>query len=380
MRILHVAKFFPPCPGGIERFVADLSLAQAVAGHQVTVVCFAHQNLSDATFTEQPHPRLTVIRVRTLLTLAFAPIAPDFFRALQQSCKTFDPDWLHIHLPNIALLPCLMTRYARNKPWLLHWHSDVPNNARSSVVRLGALGYRWMESQALKRARLIIATSNAYAASSVYLQAHAERVRVVPLGLGDGIKVTPVREARRALFIGRFAYYKGLNVLLDALALASDWRLILVGDGPERSALETQTVRLGLSARVSFLGVVDEAEKAFELARASVLCLPSIERTEAFGLVLLEAYRAGCPVLAAKVPGAGMIDVVDEGRSGWLVEADSAAALADGLARAADSDCNAMGAAARELFVQRYQIEHIAAQIERLTDEMLRADAANGAA
>jgi len=366
VHILHVAKYFPPCPGGIERFVADLSEAQVALGHTVTVVCFAHLEQNDAAETVLIGERLTVIRVRTLLRFAFAPIAPDFFRVLQQTLKRLEPDYLHIHLPNLALMPCLMTSYARDRPWLLHWHADVPSDARSLLVRFGALGYRFMESQALKRARRIIATSKAYADKSPYLKANQERVSVVPLGLSSAPLIRAAREPKHALFIGRFAYYKGLPTLIEALALAPDWRLTLIGDGPEYDAIKALIEARSLAGRVRLLGSVDDAEKELALARASVLCLSSIERTEAFGLVLLEAYRARRAVIASDVAGSGIAEVVVPGQTGWLVRPEDPAALAEALNAAAASDLDQLGLQARARFEQHYRIEQVALEIDQL--------------
>jgi glycosyltransferase involved in cell wall biosynthesis len=363
MRIVHVAKFFPPCPGGIERFVADLSAAQAARGHAVTVVCFAHLDQDDAQLVESHGPHLTVIRVRTLVKFLFSPIAPDFFRVLQQALKRIDPDYLHIHVPNLALLPCLMTAYARHKPWVLHWHADVPRNARALGVRIGAWGYRLLEREALKRARLAIASSHAYVQSSEWLRELGARVRVIPLGLADEPPARAAAEPKHALFIGRFAYYKGLGTLIDALALAPDWRLTLVGDGPERARIAAQIERLGLSARVTLLGEVDDGEKRFGLSRAGVLVLPSIERTEAFGLVLLEAMRAGRAVIATTVDGSGMGEIVDDS-VGWTVAPEDPAALAALLQSLTPDALAERGRAGRARFEARYRIARIAEALD----------------
>lgn len=142
------------------------------------------------------------------------------------------------------------------------------------------------------------------------------------------------------LFLGRLDRRKGVDVLLQALGQLHDPPVVVIaGDGPERPALEALAQRQGPSARTVFLGMVAGEEKAWLLQHARALVVPSRD-WEAFGLVVLEAYAAGCPVVATRL--AGLAGLVDPGRTGWLVEPGSVdelgAAIMEVLASPALSD------------------------------------------
>lgn len=128
-------------------------------------------------------------------------------------------------------------------------------------------------------------------------------------GVGDGV-----------LFVGRLTRAKGVDVLIEAMAHCPDQRLTIVGDGPERRALEEAARRL---SNVAFTGSLAHAEVAEHLARARLLVLPS--RQEGVPNVLMEAMSLGVPVIATRV--GGVPDLVAHGITGWLVEPDDAPAL-----------------------------------------------------
>ncbi|MEO0913564.1 MAG: glycosyltransferase family 4 protein, partial [Pseudomonadota bacterium] len=145
----------------------------------------------------------------------------------------------------------------------------------------------------------------------------------------------------RALFIGRLAAVKGVPVLLEALRDVPEVALTLIGDGPERAALEAEAGPLG--DRVTFLGYRSQAEVAEALAEVDLLVLPSF--AEGVPVVLMEAMAAGLPVISSRV--AGIPELVEDGVSGLLLPPGDAAALAEALrALAADPARRAaMGAA-----------------------------------
>ncbi len=143
-------------------------------------------------------------------------------------------------------------------------------------------------------------------------------------------------ESGYALFLGRLDRRKGVDVLLHALAMLPPKRrmsLIVAGDGRERASLEALATTLELNDRVTFVGNVLGATKSYLLQHARCLAVPS-RQWEAFPLVVCEAYSAGCPVIATQI--AGLSDLVEPGRTGWLVAPDCPTELATALERAFD--------------------------------------------
>jgi glycosyltransferase involved in cell wall biosynthesis len=143
--------------------------------------------------------------------------------------------------------------------------------------------------------------------------------------------------AFRILAVGRLTYYKGHETLIRAAAGLPDSRVLIVGTGERRTPLDQLIQSLALSGRVSLPGFQPEADLNALLASCDVLCLPSLERTEAFGLVLLEAMRFGKPVLVSDITGSGTGWVVRRAGHGALVPPDDPLALAAAL-RALQAD------------------------------------------
>jgi rhamnosyl/mannosyltransferase len=137
------------------------------------------------------------------------------------------------------------------------------------------------------------------------------------------------------LFVGRLVYYKGIDVLLKALSLATEANLLIVGDGPERPRLEALSVQLGLDSRAQFVGSLPDAELVKALAGADVFVLPSVSRAEAFGLAMVEAMANGLPAISTTL-GTGTDWVNLDGVSGIVVRPGDATALAEAIGRVRD--------------------------------------------
>lgn len=158
-------------------------------------------------------------------------------------------------------------------------------------------------------------------------------------------------------FVGRLVANKGCEVLLAALRdLPEPARVWIIGDGPARAELENLAQRTGIAQRVEFLGWLAPAEVHARLARTRVLAVPSLW-PEPFGLVALEAYSVGCPVVASAV--GGLRDLVQEGRTGRLVPADDPRALARALEQFLDDPqlARSSGLAGRDWAMHRFPFE-----------------------
>ncbi len=149
--------------------------------------------------------------------------------------------------------------------------------------------------------------------------------------------------------------------------------MLIVGEGDHRAEIERLIERLHLQDRVVLSGLLSDAELQALLVSSNCLCLPSVERTEAFGLVLLEAMRYGKAVIAGDVPGSGIGWVVRDGITGSLFQVGDEAELArtiDGLVREPEQG-RAMGEAGRNRFESLFHIDRIAEQTLQLYHEVL---------
>ena len=247
--------------------------------------------------------------------------------------------------------------------------------------------YRPIEKLFLRRARSIIATSQSYLNTSSALADFKDKCHIIPLGLDPDRLKKPddagLRWAetvwgqpeKRILVIGRLTYYKGHDVMLDASTALPDCRILIVGNGERESSLQRRIHTLGLSNNVSLLGFLPESDLHTLISTCDCLCLPSVERTEAFGMVLLEAMRYGKPVVASDIHGSGIGWVVEDGVTGFLVPPGDPVLLAGSLKKLFDRPelKSQMGRSALERFLGVFQIDHVAQEIILLYHQVLTA-------
>lgn len=357
MRVLHIGKFYPPYPGGIERSSADL--CTELARRRVGVSMLAHAAPGErgrTSASDGVHVTLAACHAQLL----YAPISPTFPLLLGRLIAERRPDLLHLHMPNASAFWTLLSPAARRLPWIVHWHADVPLDIRRAGVRAMYRLYRPFEQALLRHAHAVIATSAPYRDSSTALAPWLDKTHVIPLGIGadeandsyvanasapassaaQDVGLWPAADGAnlRVLAVGRLSYYKGFDVLLRAIARVREASLLLIGSGECEAQLKALARDLGIDARVRFAGHVDDTTLARAYCEAEVFCLPSIERTEAFGMVLLEAMRAQLPVIASAIAGSGVGYVVADGVSGILVAPGDDDALANALERVAGDE------------------------------------------
>lgn len=363
----------------METYLRDLLAALMETGVQATALVHASspQLRTQDTPADPATDTPRVVRAATLGTLMFAPISPAFPWQLRRLLRQERPAVLHLHLPNVSAFWALLLPSARRIPWVVHWHADIPLDIRKRGIRWLYCLYRPLESALLRRASVIVPTSPPYRDASLPLARWRDKCRVVPLGLQDPAITAPRQlthaehgeprqhQALRVLAVGRLTYYKGFDILLDAIARSPRVQLDLVGDGELRPALQKRLADKALAGRVTLHGPLDEPSLETLWQDCDCLCLPSIERTEAFGMVLLEAMARGKACVATSVAGSGMAWVVEHGRTGLIVPPDNAAAIADAFASlAADRALlHRMGRAGRARFEENFRIQASAAGI-----------------
>ena len=337
MRVLHLGKYYAPQRGGIERHLQDLCEWMVDNGHQASAL--VHQPAGRWRGIRESIHGVTVQRAGCIAAPLYAPISPALPLALSQLIKQSRADVLHLHLPNPSCFWALLSRRARALPWVVHWHADVSADMPDWRVRAAYRLYRPFEQAVLTRAPVIIATSQAYVDASEALSDWKQKTTVIPLGIAQAQQslgnapTWPVEGSLRLLGVGRLSHYKGFAILLAALAKATNASLVLIGEGEESRRLRDQVARLGIQDRISFVGELSDQDLQAAYAAADALVLPSLDRSEAFGLVLLEAMRAGVAVIASDIPGSGVGQVIEHERSGLLVRPGDVDSLATALAR-----------------------------------------------
>lgn len=331
MRIVHFGKYYPPDRGGIESVTEILAQGTARLGSSVVVVCFCPRGSE----IQECGDRLKVRRIRESNKIASQPLSIAYVLACLEEAR--NAGIVHVHYPNIlAAIATLLT--PRSCRVVVHWHSDILNK--------GLLGWliRPIERAMLNRADIVIAATKNYADASDAIRLVSSKTVVVPYGIKDpgaaacadnsideSINIEEVSRHSRSfnqalssikgrrviLAVGRLVEYKGFQYLIRAMNYISrDSVLIIAGDGPTRKKLESIISESGIGDRVILLGRIDDAELNILYSLASIFCLPSIDRAEAFGVVLLEAMARGIPIVTTSIPGSGTSWVNADGVSG----------------------------------------------------------------
>lgn len=354
MRILHLYKDYAPVLGGIENHVRVLAEAEATDGHDVTVAVCAPKGLKLP--RDRSENRVRVLRFPRIATVRSLPLSPVYWFAVRRLAHVSDV--VHVHSP-FPLGEAAVRTLPRGIRIIVTHHSDVVR--QKLLLRFYAPLYRAF----LKRADLILPTSDAYAASSPWLRPHLDKCRTLPLGV-DTKRFHPappdaVRNptAFPLLFVGRLRYYKGLDTLLRAMAeLPESIRLDIVGDGPMRGEWEALSHRLRLEKRVRFLGEIPDERLPAVYRSARLFVLPCNCRAEAFGTVLAEALASGLPCITCEV-GSGTSSVVRDGVTGRVVPPSNPEALSEAIRTLAadDAGLKQLGRAAREDAVMRLSEE-----------------------
>ena len=315
-RVLHIGKFFPPDRGGMETFLSDLVQTQRALGID------SHALVHGKPLPGDP-PWLR--RVPVQLHLIYTPIALGFWAALRRAIRDIQPQVLHLHLPNVSAFWVLTLIGAHKIPWVVHWHSDVVVSRERLALRIAYTLYRPFEQALLELADRIIATSLPYLYASEPLYRWQNKCVVVPLGIRTDVPTLtqgqlPWLPGRLKLFsLGRLAHYKGFDTLIRAVSASPQLQLIIAGQGESMSSLR-ELVKIctpeGTRANVQLVGEVSEEFKHQLFASCDAFCLASIERTEAFGVVLLEAMAHAKPCIVSDLQGSGMSWVVSSSGSG----------------------------------------------------------------
>ena len=364
VRVLHVGKFYPPEHGGMESHVHELVSELRDCVDQSVVVASKTRQSSRETVDGIP-----VSRLGAMLDFFGAPVCPSMIKAIRNA----DADILHIHLPNpIAIMAYLASGFSGKL--IFTYHSDI--------VRQKLLGSAFSSilHRALSKSDAIIATSENYLKTSHVLSQHLDRCHVIPLGIPlerfqypDPHIVDWIRNQYGpsiVVALGRLVHYKGFDHLLRAMTKVHG-HLLLIGNGPLREELEAISRSLGIHDRVTILSGVADVVPYYHAA--DVFVLPSVNRSEAFGLVQLEAMACGKPVINTAL-NSGVPFVSRHEETGLTVAPSDEDALAGAITRLLrEPELRSRLGAAAQLRVQtEFNVETMARRTLSLYEAVMR--------
>lgn len=375
MKVVHVYRtYFPDPPGGLQEAIRQICLATKTQGIETKIF----------TLSPSPYPRQVMFSEGSVIRSKSwaAPSSCDLggLDALRQfKSLTAWADIVHYHFP-WPFADILHLLVGRGKPSVMTYHSDILRQRRLASL------YDPLMRYTLKAMSAVVATSPTYARTSPVLTqlVPRDRLRVIPLGMADfsGAAVSDeveIDELGRLelgdrpffLALGVLRYYKGLHTLIEA-ASAIDANIVIAGSGPEQGRLESQARETKVT-NIIFAGQVNEREKIALLQRCRALVLPSHLRSEAFGMVLVEASMFGRPMICCEI-GSGTSYINIDGETGFVVPPESPADLAQAMKCLLMDEVLAdrMGSAARRRYEQHFSSPALSAAYTHLYQEVLQ--------
>ena len=326
MKVLQLGKFYP-IRGGVEKVMWDLTGGLSARGIDCDMLCAELEK--DEIIHLNEHGR--VICLKAWRKMAATMIAPKMVSWLRKHKGEYDI--IHVHHPDP--MACLALRLSGYKGRvILHWHSDILK--QKTLLRFYAPLQRWL----IRRADTIVGTTPVYLKESPYLKDVQDKTVALPIGIKPVTFDERIAAEWKERFpgrklvvsIGRLVPYKGYGYLVAAAKhLGPDYQVLIVGDGPVRENLEEDIRINGVDGNVKLLGYVEDEEMHALLAACDVFVLSSIMKTEAFGIVQIEAMSLGKPVIATKVPESGVSWVNADGESGLNVPIKDSEALAEAI-------------------------------------------------
>lgn len=379
MKIAHVVSTFPPYLAGMGNVAFHLSWQLQARGHDVTVFTPATKgSVMDHLYPFKVH------RLRPWFRYGNAALVPQLLWNLNQF------DVIHLHYPFFggAEFIYLLSRL-RSINLIVHYHMDVHGQ--------GALKYifDWHTQQImpriLNRADKILVTSLDYAQRSnlrLRLQEQPQMFAVSPVGVNPDnyrprrkdaelLRRYDLEHKKVIIFISkldRAHYFKGVTFLIKAFQLIcsnDDYRLLIIGAGDLLPSYQSLVENYGLENKIFFPGFVPDDVLPLYYNLGDVMVLPSVDGSEAFGSVLIEAMASGIPVIASDLPG--VRSVVDKKVNGVLVKPRDVANLAkyiDWILRNPQIG-KQYGQAGRAKVLAQYNWTVIAENLEKLYQDSL---------
>ncbi|HEX8707728.1 MAG TPA: glycosyltransferase family 4 protein [Pyrinomonadaceae bacterium] len=359
--------------GGVETVVRRLLAGLTARGHSAGVV----ETTNGLTGKRLLGPQIPVWSVKSSTYpvyqrprswASFVRSAGQFLQVL----RDFKPDVVNVHFPCTQALPVIGAH-------LLPHDWSIVVTLHGSEIRSYPFTephFKDWQRRLLQRADAVTAVSRTLLDDAVSLYPFIrDKAQVIHNGLEEswfadgGLMSVDERHAPYVLFVGRLHQVKGVDILLKAWAKARQQLpqtvLRIVGDGPEAAAVKALAQELGITGAVEFMGTVERERLAPLYRNAQLVVMPS--RSEAFPLTLLEAGASGGLSLATRV--GGVAEVIEDGRTGFLVEPESVEALADAITnvmRLTVAERARIKRAARERIEERFSEARIVSEYLQL--------------
>ena len=366
MKVLQLGKFYP-IRGGVEKVEWSLTEGLSAQGVPCDMLCASFDGTKEMQVIPlNEHGR--VIVVPTWLQAAGTMIAPKMIGWLRKHAAEYDI--IHIHHPDpMAALALRLSGYRGRV--ILHWHSDILSQ------RFFLFFYRPLQNWLIRRAERIVGTTPVYVQESPHLAHAQEKCTAVPIGIDplqpDPERVAAIRQRfedkKLILSIGRLIPYKGYPYLIEAMTLLPEnYHLVIGGTGPLREQLEQLIQEKNLKERITLTGYIDDSDLPAWFGACDCFVLTSTMKTEAFGIVQIEAMSCHKPVVATRIPHSGVSWVNEDGVSGRNVTPGRPEEYAAAIQEVA-SNCVKFGESAYLRFLNCFTRQQMILKIKQLYED-----------
>jgi len=320
MKILHLGKAFPPIKGlgGVEKVIELFYFGLNDNNIYCDVLGVNDKYKSDI---DSYHKNGKVYREKLLKKVQSTFLSLHLIYRLFKISDQYDI--IHVHHPDpMSFLSIFIVR--PKAKIVIHWHSDI---VRQKFIYFF---YQVLEKWMLRRADLILCTTPKYYSGNEILKPFLRKTNYLVIGYKkENIDIDEYflksiqdtkKDRKQILFIGRLVYYKGLEYLIKSISLIKSFSyLCIIGEGEYFESLKKLTKTLKIEDKVQFLGNLNDTEKNAYLKTSDILVLPSIFKSEAYGIVQVEAMAYGIPVISTKIDGSGIDWVNQNGITGFTV-------------------------------------------------------------
>jgi len=334
LKVVQTNKAYYPKVGGIETTITNLSEG-LVKDFEVSVQVLTCNDQRSSKKVLKNLNGVDIIYLPTIGFVASLPISVAYMNSLSQ----LNGDILHVHepFPWADLSYIFSSKIRKNFSCLVvSWHSDI-------VRQKWALSfYRPYIHKFLKMADKILVSNKNLIEFSEYLPDYKSKCEVIPLGAkldwvndssnrSDRVKKIKSKYASPlVLFVGRLVYYKGIQYLIDAVNQVPDVSLVIIGSGPLKKELLNQIQNLNLEKRIHILPEVNEETLRSFYEACDIFVLPSVEKSETYGIVQIEAMACGKPVICTELK-TGTTFINQHATTGLVVPPRNSKALAEAI-------------------------------------------------
>lgn len=384
MKILLLSQFFSSTKGGGEYLFKTIAHNLAKNGHKVWVIT---NNVKGEKYEESENLKIITVKPTLEYKGGLPPTVLDnlrytinAFQTGRKIMKNENIDVIHSNNFSPALAGSLIS-YFTKIPHIITIFDIFSQNGKdfwkkwikqTKVSKINAMLVPWFEKILIKfRYDAIYTISNT--SKDDIIKMHVKKpIYNIPPAISDKILLNNKKNPFQFLYIGRLVFYKNLEVIINAISIViktiPECKLIIIGDGPHRDALQMLTRNLGLEKSVIFRGYTTSEEKMKQLSESNALLFPSF--IEGFGLVILESFQQKRPVLVSEIPP--MSDIVDHNKTGLVIDPFNERKWADAIIELIKNPQKAdvMGESGNEKLKLLYNLEFFYENLNKMYNEI----------